>query len=405
MTAAIVGIGQTEFSKDSGRSELQLAVEAVHAAIVDAGLSPADIDGMVTFYEDTNNEIAIARSIGIPELRWTARTPWGGSNSAATVEVATAAVESGMAKAVVIYRAFNERSGRRFGQPPEGRPAIPSSMSPYMPFGLDTPAKMYSLWYQGYMNRYGVTNEDLGRYTVVARQHAATNPAAWFYQRPITLEDHQASRWIVEPILRKLDCCQESDGGVALMVTTMDRAKDLPQAPVRVAGTLRLNEAAKYTVVRIWWEPHLVGTRPEAVSGRLWMGHGPSTRWAFEVCRGWNRLEGHDILPLREAADTHRRHASLPLARVSTLMRGYGTSDRLGRPSGSDLPEEVELLHAATLGAKPDAPAFLGRDPSRPLVCAHSGRYGRGRHHFRAHPDVHSRFARDRHGILDHRPA
>ena len=237
MTAAIVGIGQTEFSKDSGRSELQLAVEAVHAAIVDAGLSPADIDGMVTFYEDTNNEIAIARSIGIPELRWTARTPWGGSNSAATVEVATAAVESGMAKAVVIYRAFNERSGRRFGQPPEGRPAIPASMSPYMPFGLDTPAKMYSLWYQGYMNRYGVTNEDLGRYTVVARQHAATNPAAWFYQRPITLEDHQASRWIVEPILRKLDCCQESDGGVALMVTTMDRAKDLPQAPVRVAAS------------------------------------------------------------------------------------------------------------------------------------------------------------------------
>jgi acetyl-CoA acetyltransferase len=236
VTAAIVGIGQTEFSKDSGRSELQLAVEAVHAAMVDAGLKPGDVDGMVTFYEDTNNEIEIARSIGIPELRWTARTPWGGSNSAATVEVATAAVESGMAKAVVIYRAFNERSGRRFGQPPEGRPAIPSSMSPYMPFGLDTPAKMYSLWFQRYMNQYGVTNEDLGRYTVIARQHAATNPAAWFYRRPITLEDHQASRWIVEPILRKLDCCQESDGGVALVVTTMDRAKDLAQVPVRVAA-------------------------------------------------------------------------------------------------------------------------------------------------------------------------
>jgi acetyl-CoA acetyltransferase len=236
VTAAIVGIGQTEFSKDSGRSELQLAVEAVHAAMVDASLKPEDVDGMVTFYEDTNNEIEIARSIGIPELRWTARTPWGGTNSAATVQVAAAAVESGMAKAVVIYRAFNERSGRRFGQPPEGRPAIPSSMSPYMPFGLDTPAKMYSLWFQRYMNQYGVTNEDLGRYTVIARQHAATNPAAWFYNRPINLEDHQASRWIVEPILRKLDCCQESDGGVALVVTTMDRAKDLAQVPVRVAA-------------------------------------------------------------------------------------------------------------------------------------------------------------------------
>jgi acetyl-CoA acetyltransferase len=95
---------------------------------------------------------------------------------------------------------------------------------------------MYALWFQRYMHRYGVTNEDLGRYTVVARKHAATNPNAWFYERPITLEDHQASRWIVEPILRKLDCCQESDGGVALIVTSMERARDLRQPPVRVAA-------------------------------------------------------------------------------------------------------------------------------------------------------------------------
>jgi acetyl-CoA acetyltransferase len=82
-----------------------------------------------------------------------------------------------------------------------------------------------------------VTNEDLGRYVVVARKHAATNPLAWFYGRPITLEEHQASRWIVEPILRLLDCCQESDGGVALIVTTLDRARDLRQVPARIAAT------------------------------------------------------------------------------------------------------------------------------------------------------------------------
>jgi len=149
------------------------------------------------------------------------------------VQLAAAAVEAGMADAVVIYRAFNERSGRRFGQP---LPTAPPSMSWTLPYGLDTPAKMYSLWFQRYMHRYGVTNEDLGRYTVVARKHAATNPAAWFYERPITLEDHQASRWIVEPILRKLDCCQESDGGVAVIVTSMERARHLRQAPVRVAA-------------------------------------------------------------------------------------------------------------------------------------------------------------------------
>src|SRR5947209_9993990 len=104
-------------------------------------------------------------------------------------------------------------------------------------YGLSTPASIYSLHLARYMHQYGVTSEDLGRYTVIARQHAATNPNAWFYGRPITLEDHQASRWIVEPILRKLDCCQESDGGVGVLVTSLERARDLPQPPVVVAAS------------------------------------------------------------------------------------------------------------------------------------------------------------------------
>jgi acetyl-CoA acetyltransferase len=239
VTAAICGIGQTEFSKDSGRSELRLAVEAIGAALADAGLAPADVDGLVTFTQDTNEELAICRALGIPEVRWTSRTPGGGGGASATVQHAVAAVESGMASTVVVYRAFNERSGRRFGQPQQ---QAMGTMSWYLPFGLDTPAKMYALWYQRYMERYGVTNEDLGRYVVVARQHAATNPNAWFYERPITLEDHQASRWIVEPILRKLDCCQESDGGVALVVTSLERARTLAQPPavVEVASQAHL---------------------------------------------------------------------------------------------------------------------------------------------------------------------
>jgi acetyl-CoA acetyltransferase len=227
--AAIAGIGQTEFSKNSGRSELQLAAEAVRAAIADAGLTPNDIDGLVTFVQDTNDELQLIRSVGIPEIRWTSRTPFGGGGSAATVQHAAAAVVSGTASAVVIYRAFNERSGHRFGQPTG---AITPGMSWHKTFGLDTPAKMYSLWFQRYMHEFGLSNEDFGLYSVIARQNAATNPNAWFYKRPITLDDHQSSRWIVEPILRLLDCCQESDGGVALVVTTSERARDFPQPVV-----------------------------------------------------------------------------------------------------------------------------------------------------------------------------
>jgi acetyl-CoA acetyltransferase len=235
---AIVGIGQTEFSKASGRSELQLAAEASLAAIRDAGLEPADIDGMVTFTQDSNDELALMRCLGVEDLGWTARTPFGGGGASATVELAAAAVSAGAARNVLVYRAFNERSGHRFGQP--GDAAVYQKMMAgpdfHFSYGLDTPAKIYALWYQRYMRKYGVTNEDLGRYVVVARTHAATNPAAWFYGKPITLADHQASRWIVEPTLRLLDCCQESDGGVALVVSPVERAKDLRQPLVRVSA-------------------------------------------------------------------------------------------------------------------------------------------------------------------------
>ncbi len=232
--AVIAGIGQTEFSKDSGRSTMQLAAEASLTAIRDAGLDPEAIDGMVTFALDTNDELTLMRCLGVPNLRFAARTRGGGGGACATVQLAAAAVASGQANAVLVYRAFNERSGHRFGQP-HPRPPDPT-WNLYKTFGLDTPAKIYGLMFQRYMTTYGLTNEDFGRYTVVARDWAATNPAAWFHGRPITLDDHQASRWIVEPIIRLLDCCQESDGGVAIVVTTAERAADLDCRAVTIEG-------------------------------------------------------------------------------------------------------------------------------------------------------------------------
>ena len=221
--AVIAGIGHTEFSQDSGRSTLRLAAEASRDAIRDAGFEPSEIDGSVTFTMDTNDELALIRAIGVPELRFCARTRGGGGGASATVQLAASAVESGHADAVLVYRAFNERSMHRFGQP------VARNVDPVwnwaVPFGLDTPAKVYSLTFQRYMYEFGLTNADFGRYTVVARDWASTNPNAQFFGRPITLDDHQASRWIVEPILRKLDCCLESDGGVALVVTTAERAE------------------------------------------------------------------------------------------------------------------------------------------------------------------------------------
>jgi acetyl-CoA acetyltransferase len=235
--AAIVGIGATEFSKDSGRSELTLAAEAVRAALDDAGLTPAEVDGMVTFTMDTSPEITVAQAAGIGELSFFSRVHYGGGAACATVQQAALAVATGVAEVVVCYRAFNERSGRRFGAGVQQREpsAEGVALGWALPFGLLTPASWVAMAAQRYLHTYGLTPEAFGHVAVVDRMYAATNPAAYFHGRPITLAEHAASRWIVEP-LRLLDCCQETDGGQALVVTSVERARELPHPPAVITA-------------------------------------------------------------------------------------------------------------------------------------------------------------------------
>jgi acetyl-CoA acetyltransferase len=164
------------------------------------------------------------------------RITYGGGAAAATVQQAAMAITSGAAECVVVYRAFNERSGLRFGNFGGSLSTMPLWLSWYAPFGLLSPASWIAVHARRYMHEYGVTNADFGRIAVVDRHHASTNPNAWFYGRPITIDDHQASPWVVEPVVRLLDCCQESDGGVALVITSAERARDLPQSPAIITA-------------------------------------------------------------------------------------------------------------------------------------------------------------------------
>jgi acetyl-CoA acetyltransferase len=234
--AAVVGIGATEFSKDSGRSELKLAVEAVSAAVEDAGLKLTDVDGLCTYAMDKNPEIEVFRNIGGRELKFFGRTDYGGGAACAPLLQAALAIHAGIAEVVVCYRAMNERSQYRFGQgfvPPSFPNAENANWSWSVPFGLATPASWVALAARRYMHDFGATSEDFGRVSVACRRHAANNPHAWFFGKPITLADHQASRWIVEP-LHLLDCCQESDGAVAIVVTSTARARHLRQTPALI---------------------------------------------------------------------------------------------------------------------------------------------------------------------------
>jgi acetyl-CoA acetyltransferase len=225
---AIAGHGATDFSHHSGRSELALAGEAVCRALANAGLSLGDVDGLVSYDLDDSPEISVANSLGIPALRYFSRTPHGGGGACATVLHAGMAVATGMADVVVCYRAFNERSGVRFGrgvQPTQATAAVDASWT--RAFGLLTPASKMAIVARRYLHDFGGSTLDFAAVSVTMRLHASTNPKAWFYERPITVEDHQASRPIAEP-LRLLDCCLESDGGVALVVTSLERARHLP---------------------------------------------------------------------------------------------------------------------------------------------------------------------------------
>ncbi|WP_327316263.1 lipid-transfer protein [Streptomyces sp. NBC_01235] len=274
--AAIVGIGATEFSKDSGRSELRLAVESVQAALADAGLAPADVDGLVTFTMDTSPEITVAQACGMGELSFFSRVHYGGGAACATVQQAALAVATGVAEVVVCYRAFNERSGRRFGSGVRHREpsAEGTALGWTLPFGLLTPASWVAMAAQRYLYAYGLTPEEaFGPVAVTARRHAAANPAAYFHDRPITLADHAASRWIAEP-LRLLDCCQETDGGQALVVTSVERARDLPHPPAVVAAAAQGAGRAQEQMTSFYRDDLTGLPEMSVVARQLWRSSG-----------------------------------------------------------------------------------------------------------------------------------
>ncbi|MCL2614675.1 MAG: lipid-transfer protein [Nocardioidaceae bacterium] len=274
--AAIAGIGATEFSKESGRSELQLSVEAVQHALADCGLTPADVDGLTTFTMDSSAEIAVARELDIPELRFFSRINFGGGAACATVQHAAMAVATGVADVVVAYRGFNERSGSRFGQVSTQAASqvntngIDNAFT--YPLGLSTPAATVAMQARRYVHEYGATSADFGAVAVADRRHAATNPNAFFHGRPITIEDHQASRMIADP-LHLLDCCQESDGAVALVITSVERARDLRQTPAIVAAAAQGSGRDQFVMTSYYRDD--IGIPEMGVVGReLWRQSG-----------------------------------------------------------------------------------------------------------------------------------
>ncbi len=240
---AVVGIGETAMTKRSGRSELELALDAIEAALADAGLTPDDVDGMVRFGHSQAgcSETLVAHNLGIDNLVWWSGVDYGGGASAALVGQAAAAVASGLATCVVGYRALNGSSGLRPGTNETTQLLAgqdPGYENHVVPQGLTSPVQFFALLARRHMHEFGTTSEQLGSFAVSTRAYANANERAQMHGRPMSLDDYLESPVISSP-LRRNDCCLLTDGAGAFVVTSAERARDLKQPPVHVKGAIQ----------------------------------------------------------------------------------------------------------------------------------------------------------------------
>jgi len=243
--AAIVGIGQTPFSRSLGRSEFDMAIEAIGAACDDAGISPRAIDGVVRYDMETTDEENLLAALGTPEIRYQASTSWGGGGSVSVLVHAAVAITAGMADTVLVFRSRARGKTSVFGQDAVqgGRywERLPDRLAGlnqwHVPHGLVSAFQEMAMITRRHMIDYGTTEDHFAEVAVALRAHAERNPNA-VMRGPMTIADHHASRYVAEP-LRVLDCNIETDGACALIVTSTARARNLRQRPAIIhAGAL-----------------------------------------------------------------------------------------------------------------------------------------------------------------------
>ncbi len=230
----VSGVGETRYSRASGKSVLMLHLEASLAAIADAGLTPKDIDGLIPHAGMGVVAEDFITNFGIEDLRFSAHTPLGGASPIAAVQCALAAVASGVCRHVLIPLARNGSSGGRISSRLREMPQFRAVAEFELPIGAFAPAQLYAPMARRHMELYGTTTEHFAEVAVSTRANAILNGNAMM-TTPLTVADHQASRMIADPF-RLFDCSLESDGGAAIVVSRADCARDLPQPSIEILG-------------------------------------------------------------------------------------------------------------------------------------------------------------------------
>jgi acetyl-CoA acetyltransferase len=229
-TTAIVGIAETKFAKQLPGSELELASRAIVGACEDAGIDPSEIDGMASYTMESSSEVDVARNIGAGEVTFFSQVGYGGGAGPGAVGHVAMAVATGQCQVGVAWRSRKRGSGQR---PWAGQIPLSTSASWARPWGLLRPVDEIGMLTRRYMHEYGATRDHLANVALAVRKHANNNPNAIMYERTMTRDDYMNARWISEPLCL-FDNCLETDGALACIVVSAERARDCAKKPVYI---------------------------------------------------------------------------------------------------------------------------------------------------------------------------
>lgn len=264
---AIAGVGQTEFAKSLDRSEKRLALEAIKLALDDAGIAPAEVDGLSSYTLETTEEVDIARNLGLGDITYFSRVGYGGGAGCGVVGHAAMAVATGQCTIAVAWRSRKRgaAASRPWSQVPD---RVRGGHQWTRPFGLLRPVDEIGMLTRRYLHEYGGSREELASVAVSVREHANRNPGAMMYTKTLSVEQYLDARWISEPLCL-FDNCLESDGAGAVVITSADRARDLAKPPVLVHSFAQSIPQQHQTMTNYFTDDPLRGPA-WACADRLW---------------------------------------------------------------------------------------------------------------------------------------
>jgi acetyl-CoA acetyltransferase len=254
--AAIVGIGETPFARRLEASETHLALDAILAALEDAGIAPGEVDGLASYTLESTDEVEIAKNLGLGDVTFFSQVGWGGGAGPACVGQLALAIAAGQCRVGVAWRSRKRGSGGRPWAAQAERPSVAAQWT--RPFGLLRPVDEIALLARRYMHETGATRDHFANVAIAVRGMANRNPRAMMHGRPLSREDYFAARWISEPLCL-FDNCLESDGALACVLVGAERARDARQRPVYVHAFAQGLPRQSHAMLNYWCDDPLAG--------------------------------------------------------------------------------------------------------------------------------------------------